>query len=187
MYLTKFDQVKRGTPSSLTPTLSQRERGGLLIVISAVAAISLGAYAPQQPGSAPLEPALEARVQELGKQLRCAVCQGLSIADSPASMARAQLDKVREMVAAGSSDEEIRDYFVERYGEWVLLQPRAAGLNWLVWLGPGALVVFGFAVILRQIRRSGREPPRPKPPQPVDATPDADEYLAKVRAELNRD
>ena len=70
----------------------------------AIATLS-GAYALQQAGSPPLEPALEARVQKLGKQLRCATCQGLSIADSPASMARAQLDKVREMVSAGKSDE----------------------------------------------------------------------------------
>src|SRR5262245_45482671 len=105
-------------------------------LISLLVAVSVGAFAPQQAGTPPLAPVLEARVQKLGKQLRCPVCQGLSIADSPASSARAQLDKVRELVAAGQSDEEIRSYFVERYGEWVLLQPRAAGINWLVWLGP---------------------------------------------------
>src|SRR5215471_4889472 len=115
----------------------------LVIFLSLTAPTVSGAYAPQQAGSSPLAPELEARVQKLGKQLRCAVCQGLSIADSPASMARAQLDKVRELVAAGKSDDEIYSYFVERYGEWVLLQPRAAGINWLVWLGPALLIIGG--------------------------------------------
>src|SRR5215475_14915086 len=95
----------------------------LPLALSLAIATLSGAYAPQQAGSPPLEPALEARVQKLGKELRCAVCQGLSIADSPASMARAQLDKVRELVAQEKSDQEIYDYFIARYGEWVLLKP----------------------------------------------------------------
>jgi cytochrome c-type biogenesis protein CcmH len=155
---------------------------------SLVVAVSVSAFAPQQAGSSPLAPELEARVQKLGKQLRCAVCQGLSIADSPASMARAQLDKVRELVAAGKSDEEIQSYFVERYGEWVLLQPRAAGINWLVWLGPALLIIGGFVVIILQIRK-GKPSPSPlgegqgegKPP-PVGTS----DYLAQVRSELEQ-
>ena len=143
-----------------------------------------GAYAPQQAGSAPLEPALEARVQKLGKQLRCATCQGLSIADSPASMARAQLDKVREFVSAGKSDEEIRAYFVARYGEWILLSPKPVGFNWLVWLGPALLLILGFAVIIRQIRRT--PPPATGNASPRAATPAEDEYLRLVRSELEK-
>src|SRR5262249_41865652 len=104
-------------------------------------------YAPQQAGSTPLAPDLEARVQALGKQLRCAVCQGVAIADSPAQMARAQLDRVRELVAEGKSDSEIRSYFVARYGEWVLLEPPAHGINWVVWGGPIALALGGALVI----------------------------------------
>lgn len=142
-----------------------------------------GQYAPQQAGSDPLAPALEARVQKLGKELRCAVCQGVSIADSPASMARAQLDMVRELVSQGKSDQEIIDYFVARYGEWVLLEPTREGFNWLVWLGPLLLVAGGAFVILRQIK----QPPAsagatPAPPTPA---PEAeDPYLQAVRREL---
>ncbi len=155
-------------------------------------ALPVGAYAPQQAGSDPLQPALEARVQKLGKELRCAVCQGLSIADSPASMARAQLDKVRELVAAGKTDDEITSYFVARYGEWVLLSPRAEGFNWLVWLAPALLILGGFAVIIRQIRRA---PPArvsnaastAAASSPSVAVPTApDEYLQRVRSELER-
>ena len=156
----------------------------LAILLSAV----LADFAPQQAGSEPLGPALEGRVQKLGKQLRCAVCQGLSIADSPAPMARAQLDKVRALVSEGKSDEEIRSYFVERYGEWVLLQPQAHGINWMVWLGPVVLVLIGLGVIVRQVQKQPAlaAPTADLPPQPTRANADEDEYLAKVRAEVER-
>ncbi len=156
----------------------------LAILLSTV----LADFAPQQAGSEPLAPTLEGRVQKLGKQLRCAVCQGMSIADSPASMARAQLDKVRALVSEGKSDEEIRSYFVERYGEWVLLQPQAHGINWMVWLGPVALLLIGLGVIVRQVQKrpAPTAPPADRRPQPTPASSDEDEYLAKVRAELER-
>ncbi|PTL75675.1 cytochrome c-type biogenesis protein [Vitiosangium sp. GDMCC 1.1324] len=151
--------------------------------------LASGQFAPQQAGTEPLAPPLEARVHTLGKELRCAVCQGLSIADSPSSMARAQLDKVRELVAEGKTDQEIRDYFVARYGEWVLLQPKAEGVNLLVWLGPVALLLGGAYVIARQVRRE------PEPATPAASAPAAtgtsdnesvDPYLAAVRRELDQ-
>jgi cytochrome c-type biogenesis protein CcmH len=144
-----------------------------------------GAFAPQQAGSKPLAPAAEARVLRLGKELRCAVCQGLSIADSPASMARAQLDKVRSLVAAGKSDEEIRAYFIERYGEWVLLQPAAHGINWLVWLGPVALLVLGCAIIIRVVLRPARPATKESASRP-SAIKAEDELVARIRSELEQ-
>src|SRR5581483_11345570 len=118
-------------------------------------------YAPGREGLAPLDAKHEERVMRLGKQLRCAVCQGLSIADSPASMARAQLDKVRELVAQEKSDKEIYDYFVARYGEWVLLKPTTDGANSLLWLLPIALLIGGVAVIFLQVNK--KDPPPPPP------------------------
>jgi len=159
------------------------------------ASASLGAYAPQQAGSAPLEPALEARVQKLGKELRCPTCQGMSIADSPASVARAQLDKIRGLVSDGKTDDEVRAYFVARYGEWILLSPRAAGVNWLVWLGPALLLIIGFAVIVRQIQRHPLERKSASPASGSDEAVERevrssagtdDEYLKLVRSELKR-
>ena len=151
--------------------------------------LAAGQYAPQQAGSEPLAPPLEARVQVLGKELRCAVCQGLSITDSPSSMARAQLDKVRELVAQGKSDQEVRDFFVARYGEWVLLQPKAEGVNLLVWLGPVALLLGGAYVISRQVRREP-EPAAPSSSAPAAPGPSKDDavdpYLAAVRRELDQ-
>lgn len=153
-------------------------------------------YAPQQAPSAMLAPPLEARVQKLGKELRCAVCQGLSIADSPSSMARAQLDKVRELVSQGKTDHEVKAYFVERYGEWALLEPPAHGFNWFVWLGPVALVLVGAWVIARQLRRGPETPPEAAAEggattaaHETETTTTAeaeDPYLAQVRRELER-
>ena len=151
--------------------------------------LAAGQYAPQQAGSEPLAPPLEARVQVLGKELRCAVCQGLSVADSPSSMARAQLDKIRELVTEGKTDQEVRDYFVARYGEWVLLQPNADGFNLLVWLGPVALLLGGAFVIFRQVRQPPAAPPpsapTPSAPAPSSTEP-VDPYLAAVRRELDQ-
>jgi cytochrome c-type biogenesis protein CcmH len=164
-------------------------------LLSLTLAFSLltGQYAPQQAASEPLAPELEVRVQALGKHLRCAVCQGLSVADSPSSMARAQLDMVRELVAEGKSDQEVVDYFVARYGEWVLLEPKAEGFNWLVWLGPVALILVGGVVIWRQVQRGpapavAAPPSQSEQPQAPASNPadDADPYLQAVRRELER-
>jgi len=167
---------------------------GFVVIASLFAGAALAQRAPQRLAGDPLEPALEARVQALGKGLRCAVCQGLSITDSPSSMARAQLEKVRELVAEGKTDEEVRDYFIARYGEWVLLDPPAHGANWIVWLGPLALIGLGGFVIYRQIRSGPEETPAPAADPtgaataetPVDPAAEEDPYLRAVRAELEK-
>lgn len=122
-------------------------------------------------------------MQALGKLLRCPMCQGLSIADSGSSAARAQMDRVRELVGEGKTDEEIRAYFVARYGEWALLEPSAQGFNWLVWLGPPALLLFGALVIARLVRRVPKAPAGRGTPEEA---PTADPYLEAVRAELKK-
>ena len=149
-------------------------------------AVALAAYAPQQAGSEPLAPALEARVQKLGKEIRCAVCQGMAIADSPASMARSQLDKVRELVSACKTDDEIKEYFVARYGEWALLRPKAEGMNLVVWLAPALLVLAGLAIVVVYVKRQPKPPSAPPPAPPGGANAPEDPYLRAVRSELDR-
>jgi cytochrome c-type biogenesis protein CcmH len=153
-------------------------------VTALVLGLVLSTYAPQQAGSALLDPPREARVQALGKQLRCPMCQGLSIADSNSSAARAQMDKVRELVAAGKTDQEIRDYFTSRYGEWALLDPAASGMNLLVWLLPLVLLVGGGLAIARTLR--ARPPTAPAAPPAPEAPSSDDPYIEAVRAELRR-
>jgi cytochrome c-type biogenesis protein CcmH len=144
-------------------------------------------YAPTRQGQDPLDAEREARVQRVGKLLRCAVCQGVSIADSPASMARAQLDKVRELVAQGKSDEEIFDYFVERYGEWALMEPRKSGVTLGLWVLPVALLVLGVFLIVGSARKPAAAAAEATAAAgPSDAPPVEDDYLAKVRADLEK-
>lgn len=166
---------------------------GIAVAVLLAGLAAFAQYAPQSAGSEPLAPELENRVQRLGKQLRCAVCQGLSITDSPSSMARAQLDVVRTLVQEGKSDDEIKQYFVERYGEWALLEPKKAGANWLVWGGPVVLLVGGLAFIfwyaLRQKENLAK--PQVKSEEPAKTAPPSDDssedpYLRAVRAELEK-
>jgi len=149
-----------------------------------VLGLVLTGYAPQQAGSALLDPPREARVQALGKQLRCPMCQGLSIADSNSSAARAQMDKVRELVAGGKTDQEIREFFISRYGEWALLEPPASGMNLLVWVLPLLLLIGGGFAIFRTVSR--RPPVTPPAPAAPETRASDDPYLEAVRAELRR-
>jgi cytochrome c-type biogenesis protein CcmH len=157
-----------------------------------VMALVLGQdYAPTRMGTDALPKEQEDRVQRLGKQLRCAVCQGVAISDSPASMARAQLDKVRELVAAGKSDDEIFAFFVDRYGEWILLEPRKTGLNGFLWFGPVVLLLGGLLFIFLQARKDPLAPaPQTKAPAPAPeakaSVPADDAFLAQVRADLEK-
>lgn len=89
-------------------------------------------------------PALEERARDLSKGLRCLVCRNESIDESDATLAKDLRLLVRERLVAGDSDAETIDYIVERYGEFVLLNPTTAGANWLLWgAGPLMLLVAG--------------------------------------------
>ena len=96
------------------------------------------------------------RAEKIGIRLRCPVCRGVPIAESPSTLAQEMMGIVREQLAQGRSDEEILKYFEERYGEWVLLEPKSVGLNWLLWLLPGLLLVGAGVVLLRMGREKTR-------------------------------
>jgi cytochrome c-type biogenesis protein CcmH len=96
--------------------------------------------------------ALEARTREVAALLRCPVCQGLSVADSPATMAQRMKDEVREMLAAGYDQDQVLTYFERSYGEFVRLKPPLRGVNWLVWLAPGLGLALGLALVWRALR-----------------------------------
>jgi cytochrome c-type biogenesis protein CcmH len=114
-----------------------------------------GAAGPARAASGAVS---EEQVQAIASQLRCVVCQNLSVADSPSDMARQMRDLIRERLAAGDTPEEVETYFVQRYGEWVLLAPPARGLNLLLWLAPFGAVAGGLAVVLTLARRWRRPP-----------------------------
>lgn len=97
--------------------------------------------------------ALEARASRLASELRCPVCQGLSIQDSPSPLAQEMKGLIRSQVVEGRSDDEIRQYFISKYGEWILLEPRAVGLNLLVYVMPALALVAGAGLIAVAVRR----------------------------------
>lgn len=101
----------------------------------------------------PFTPTMDDRARTLDADLRCPVCQGTSIADSPAVFAAQMRAVVREQLADGASDQGVRDFFVERYGRWILLAPTTQGYDLALWLAPGLVVTGGAFVVLRRARR----------------------------------
>lgn len=124
--------------------------------------------------------ALEAQVREVASSLRCPVCLALSIQDSPSSLAEDMRDVIRDRLRAGETPDEVREYFVSRYGEWVLLEPRAEGFNLAVWTLPVALLLTGLVFVIWLARRWSR-----RAPDVVDEPASAEE-LARSRKELER-
>jgi cytochrome c-type biogenesis protein CcmH len=98
------------------------------------------------------DPALEERARELSRGLRCVVCQNESIDESNADLARELRLVVRERLVEGDSNQEVLDYLVERYGEFVLLKPRTDGWNIVLWLSGPALFLLALAVGVAYIR-----------------------------------
>ncbi|MFQ5961672.1 MAG: cytochrome c-type biogenesis protein CcmH [Candidatus Methylomirabilales bacterium] len=123
---------------------------------------------------------LEEQVRQISAELRCPVCQGLSVADSPSGMANQMRDLIRERLQAGESPEAIKAYFVERYGEWILLAPKREGFNLLIWVFP-FLGLGGGAVALVLVLRRWRKHPEASPPS-VDPA-----YVERVRHEMAQD
>lgn len=104
------------------------------------------------------DPALEQRARALDHALRCVVCQSESVASSNANWAEDARRTVRELVSEGASDDEVLDFFVERYGEFVLMAPRASGSNWLLWASAPAMLLLALLIGLLYLR--GRQTAR---------------------------
>ncbi len=106
-----------------------------------------------QPDEILDDPASEARAREVGKDLRCLVCQNQSIDDSDADLARDLRVLVRERIVAGDSNQEVIDYVVSRYGDFVLLDPPFKLKTYALWLGPGVIILFGIFAVIMFFRR----------------------------------
>jgi cytochrome c-type biogenesis protein CcmH len=119
----------------------------------ALALMSCGSAWAVQPDEVLSDPALEARARSLSKELRCMVCQNQSIDDSAAPLARDLRLLVRERLTGGDSDQQVLDFLVDRYGEFVLLKPRFAWHTALLWLGPPGLLLGGALLLLVTGRR----------------------------------
>ena len=124
--------------------------GCLLAVVALVAVLAL------QPRA---EPTAAERADEIARGLRCPDCQGLSVADSPTSSAQEIRRQIDELIAGGASDAEVRDHFVARYGDWILLAPASL----VVWVIPFVVVLAGAAALgawlMNRRRAPGASPP----------------------------
>jgi cytochrome c-type biogenesis protein CcmH len=126
-------------------------------LLAALAAVFCMAAASDPSERLP-DPAQEARARHIFEQVRCLVCQNESIDDSQAELAGDLRRLVREQVKEGRSDDQIKGYLVDRYGEFVLMRPRFSIGNAALWLGPFLVVVLGVALLLGRLRNRASEP-----------------------------
>ena len=120
--------------------------------------LSAGAFASEiNEAAQAVDPVAEKRLQSLSTELRCLVCQNQTIADSNAELAVDLRREIRGMIQAGQSDQQIIDFMVARYGDFVLYRPPLKGITLLLWGGPLALLLLGVFALQRYLRqRTGR-------------------------------
>lgn len=136
------------------------------LTISALPALAVN------PDEMLADPALEARARAISSELRCMVCQNQSIDDSNAELAKDLRVLVRERLKRGDTDQEVFDYLVSRYGEFVLLKPRFSAKTLILWGAPAALIAVGGTVLL--VAALGR---RRRPAEPQALTPEEEARL----------
>jgi cytochrome c-type biogenesis protein CcmH len=170
----------------------------LAVLISLLTALAVGAQdfesltegvAPPSlvigdPAGAPLAgEALERETARVGALIRCPVCQGLSVVDSPAPMAVKMRGQVTDLLSQGYTEKQVLSYFERSYGEFVLLDPPLRGINWIVWMAPIVLLAVGIGVLGVIFGR--RRDSSPVEPERADADADQpleeDPYLQEVR------
>ncbi len=136
-------------------------RAALMLVAAGLAGVLAGPAAGR--------PVDEATVHDIAAQLRCVVCQSLSVADSPSETANQMRGIIRERLAAGDSPEQVKAYFVDKYGQWILLAPPRQGFTLLVWVLPFVGLGLGLVVVAVLVRRWSRRPRiRDAAPERVD-------------------
>lgn len=137
-------------------------------------ALACGIATAADAPAAASDPALEKRVMRISEELRCLVCQNQTIADSHAELAVDLRNQVREMLRKGMSEEEIKRYMVDRYGDFVLYRPPVKGTTWVLWAGPFALLFVGLGFLYFKLRQRNRR---------IEAEGDTLDPAAQRRAE----
>jgi cytochrome c-type biogenesis protein CcmH len=141
------------------------------LVLASLLPLTLGATAAEQ----------EAHVREIALELRCPICQGLSVGDSPSELANEMRALIREQLQQGKTPPQVLDYFAQRYGEWILLAPPKRGFNLIIWVLPFALLPIGAAVVYLGARRWVHSPTAEDPPtRPVESP-----YAERLQHELD--
>ena len=133
------------------------------------------------------ESAINELAADVATKLRCPVCQGVSIADSPSGMATKMRAQVRDLVTKGYSEEQVMTYFERSYGEFVRLEPPLRGLNVMLWILPGIVLLGGALFVFRKANAPVPSPAAPQAPQTAPAPGDVDPELAKYLERIRRD
>jgi cytochrome c-type biogenesis protein CcmH len=121
---------------------------------------------------------LEDRTREIAAELRCVVCQNLSVADSPSEMAQQMRAIVREQLQEGKTPEQVKEFFVSKYGEWVLLKPKTTGFSALLWILPYGALLAGILAALWVIRRWSKRKTATRPVKQANVMPH-DDFLSQ--------
>lgn len=170
----------------------------IVVLTLAVALLAASEATAQQPASdlpteakqaefelVPLTPEQEARARKIGDTMKCPVCRSQSVRQSRSFMAEDMKRKVRELIAEGRSDEEVIDYFVARYGEWILLTPPKSGFNVTAYLLPLLAVLFGAIALAVVLIRAARRDDREKGRRATDQEPkQSSGHMARLEREL---
>ena len=151
----------------------------LLTLAALLVLLSPGPASAVEPDEILEDPALETRARELSKGIRCLVCQNESIDSSNADLARELRLLVRERLVAGDSDVEVLDFLVERYGDFVLLEPPVRPGTYLLWFGPFILLALGLVLVMVYFRGARSE-------VPATAAPLSDAEKARVSALIDQ-
>lgn len=146
---------------------------GVTLVVAFLLALAVPAAATaREAAPAATDAALEARVMALSAELRCLVCQNQTIADSHADLAVDLRNKVREMLARGMTDDEVRRFMTDRYGEFVLYKPPFRPATALLWGGPALLMAAALGGLWAVLRRRQRMAPDAFDPETPDDDPE---------------
>ncbi len=137
--------------------------GGAQVAVRG-AQVAVGGAESARADSVRADSILELRTRAVAAELRCAVCQGISIEESPSALAREMRELVKEQLRAGRTPDEVKEYFVAAYGEWILLSPKPRGLNLVLYVAPALLLIGGIAFIAVVVRRWTAPVPSAGPP-----------------------
>lgn len=150
-----------------------------LLSLAAAVLLSLsGPLAAKEAAPLAEDPVVEQRLVNIAEELRCLVCQNESLAGSQADLAKDLRREVRDLIKSGKTDQEVRDFLVSRYGDFVLYRPQMKPATYALWVGPFVLLVVGIAVLINYLRRRSRQ---------LVETPLSDEERKRADALLKAD
>jgi cytochrome c-type biogenesis protein CcmH len=129
------------------------------ILFALATLLALLALPAQAKEAAPLadDPVVEQRLTNIAEELRCLVCQNESLAGSRADLAQDLRREVRTLIKDGKTDQEVKDFLVSRYGDFVLYRPQVKPTTYVLWGGPFVLLIIGIAALVNYLRRRSRQ------------------------------